>query len=225
MKKILSLFKTLFYYEGLLYLRKINQVINPLIFFILIISLFPMGVSIEAALLQKIAPGMVWLSFLLASLLCIDRIFLYEFESGILEQQLLSSISMLPRIYIKLVMHWLMTAMPLILICPILGVMYDLSVNAIGALSLSLLVGTPIITLLITLLASMMLGVGNRGALLSLLFLPLTTPVLIFGAGSVLVLQQGLDPKPLCLLLLGLSMISWTLGPFLIRKCLHLAVE
>lgn len=225
MKNSLGFFISLLKYEALVYVRKINQAINPLIFFFLIISLFPMGISVENALLQKVAPGIVWLSFLLASLLCIERIFLTEFESGVLEQHLLSPVSLSMRIYSKLIMHWLLTALPLIIVTPLLGVMYDMSAAGIYALMLSLLSGTPIVTLLLGVLASMMLGVGNRGALMSLIFLPLTIPVLIFGSGSVLIAEQGIDPTPLRIMLLAFSVICWTLGPYLIRKCLFLSAE
>ncbi len=219
------LFFTLVKRECLLYVRKLSQVVNPLLFFFLIISLFPMGMSIEAALLKKIAPGLVWISVLLASLLSIDRLFFYEFESGLLEQKLLSPVPLLQRIYATLLVHWLMTALPLILICPLLGVMYGLSLSVTGSLMLSLLCGTPIITLIIGVLAAMILSAGNRSALISLVFLPLTIPVLIFGSASVLMTQQGLDPTPIYLLLIGLGLMCFALGPFLIRKSLYLAVE
>ena len=114
-----------------------------------------MGISIEMKTLQQIAPGLVWISVLLASLLSIDRLFYFDYCSGILEQHLLSPICLLKRIYTKLIVHWLMTALPLILICPLFGIMYGLSTQVICSLMLSLLYGTPIIAVIMMILAAM----------------------------------------------------------------------
>lgn len=217
--------KALIKYEILIYVRKPSQILNPLLFFFLIISLFPMGIAIEMKTLQEIAPGLVWISVLLASLLSMDRVFYFEYCSGILEQHLLSPVPLLKRIYSKLAVHWLMTALPLILICPLLGIMYGLSAQVIGSLMLSLLYGTPIISVIMMILAAMVLGAGNRSSLVSLVFLPLTVPVIILGAGSVMMTQQGLEANPIRLILLGIGMICLTLGPFLVKKCLVLSLE
>lgn len=211
--------------EFLIYVRKPSQILNPLIFFFLIISLFPMGMSIESAILQKIAPGLVWIGLLLASLLSIDRLFFYDFESGILEQQLLSPISMLQIIYAKFLVHWLMTTFPLIMICPLMALMYGLNSSVTITLILSLLVGTPIICSIILILAAMIVGAGNRNAMISLIFLPLTIPVLIFGSGSVLMTMQGLNANPILLLLLGFALVCLTLAPFVVKKAIYLSIE
>lgn len=222
---IVIIFKELLKREILIYVRKPSQVLNPLIFFFLIISLFPMGMSVELSLLQKIAPGLVWIGLLLASLLSIDRLFYNDFESGILEQQLLSKISVLQIIYAKFIVHWFMTALPLVILCPLIAIMYGLNSSITTSLALSLLCGTPIITIIILILAAMIVGAGNRNALISLIFLPLTIPVLIFGSGSVLMSMQGLDARPILFLLLGFAMISISLGPFLVKKALYLSIE
>lgn len=211
--------------EWLVYIRKPSQILNPLLFFCLMISLFPMGMSLESATLQKVAPGLVWMGFLLASLLSMDRIFYYDFESGILEQQLISSISILKIIYAKLLVLWIFSVMPLILIMPIVGLMYNLSFIAVLTLIGALLCGTPIISVLLVILAALVLGAANRNALISLIFLPMSIPVLIFGSGSVLLVMQGLNGGPVILILLGIALICLTLGPYLVRHGLYLSVE
>ncbi len=220
-----ALFFGLIQREYRVYIRKPSQILNPLIFFLLIITLFPMGMSLENSLLQKIAPGLVWLGVLLSSLLSLDRVFYQDYESGILEQQLISNWPMLGLIYAKLVILYLVSTIPLLLLTPIIAVMYGLSGGACWVLCLSLICGTPILLVLLVALAAMVLAAGNRGGLVSLIFLPLTIPVLIFGSGSVLIELQGVNGMPIVLILLALSMFCLSLGPFLIRKSLYLSVE
>lgn len=222
---MIALLMTLLKRECLLLMRKPSQVINPIIFFILIISLFPMGVAIESVVLQKTLPSLIWVATLLSALLMIDRLFLTDFESGILEQQLLSPISLYAIVYAKLFVLWLMMVIPLILALPLIGTMYGLPANIWGVAALSLVCGTPIIAIILGILAAVALGVSNRNGIMALILLPLTIPVLIFGSGSILMAMQALNYGAILTLMCGIAVLCITVGPFLIVKAIEINCE
>ena len=211
--------------EFLVYIRKPCQILNPILFFLLIISLFPMGGAVELQALQKLAPGLIWISVLLASMVSIDRIFYYDYQQGVLEQYWISPVPLEYMIYAKFIIHWLMMLVPLLAALPFVALMYDFSLMSTMVLAGALLVGTPIIAMIIMCLATLVLAAGNQNALFALIFMPLMTPVLIFGSSSVLMQQQGLDSTPILLLLLGVALLLLVLGPMLIKKGLALALE
>lgn len=163
-----------------------------LAFFLIVASLFPFGVGAEPNQLRAIGPGVVWVAALLASLLALPRMFTLDHDSGVLEQLLLSSEPPVLWVAAKIVAHWLATGLPLVLISPLLGLMYDLDATALWVLAASLALGTPILSLIGAIGAALTLGLRGAGSLLALLVLPLFVPVLVFGAGAVDAASAGM---------------------------------
>ena len=166
-------------------LRQKGEVLTPLIFFMVIASLFPLGVGAESNLLLRMAPGVLWVSALLAAMLSLQRMFATDYADGSLEQMALSSTPLGLLVLAKALAHFLLSGLPLVLVAPVLGLQFGLDGRALGILMLSLLLGTPTLSLIGSIGAALTLGVRGAGVLLSLLILPLYIPVLIFGAGAV----------------------------------------
>ena len=169
----------------LLAMRRRSDVLTTLFFFIIVVSLFPLGVGPEANVLRMMASGVVWVAALLASMLSLGRMFSSDYMDGTLEQMLLSPVSLSALVMGKTISHWLVTGVPLVLMAPVLGIQYDLPVEALIVLTLSLLLGTPVLSLIGAIGAALTLGLRGGGVLVSILVLPLYIPVLIFGAGAV----------------------------------------
>lgn len=211
--------------ELLLALRNRSEIINPLAFFVIVIALFPLAVSPEAKVLSTIAPGIIWVAALLATLLSMDSLFKNDFEDGSLEQILVSPQSLAVLALGKVISHWLISGFLLALISPVLAVMLFLPGNAIAALVCSLLIGTPTLSLIGAIGAGLTVGLRKGGVLISLLVLPLYIPVLIFGAAAV---QAGAINMPITghLALLGAMMIfTLLLAPFAIAAALKLSIR
>jgi heme exporter protein B len=205
--------------------RRRADVLTTLFFFIIVASLFPLGVSPEAALLRTIAPGILWVAALLASMLALARLFAFDHADGTLEQMLLSSEPLVVIVIGKVIAHWLVSGLPLLLAAPVLAVQFDLPLRSIGILSLSLLLGTPVLSLIGAIGAALTLGLRGGGVLLALLVLPLYIPVLIFGAGAVSADLAGLGPDANLLLLGGLLALASVLTPWVTGVALRIAVE
>ena len=169
----------------LLAVRRQSDVLTTLFFFIIVVSLFPLSVGPEMNMLRTMAPGVVWVAALLASMLSLGRMFSNDYVDGTLEQMLLSPQSLSLLVLGKALAHWLVTGVPLVLMAPILGIQYDLPAEALVVLTITLLLGTPVLSLIGAIGAALTLGVRGGGVLVSLLVLPLYIPVLIFGAGAV----------------------------------------
>lgn len=215
----------IFYAECLVLLRRSQEWLYPLGFFLILMTLFPLAYTPDAVLLQKLMPGCVWIAALLASLLSIENVFVMEIEEGNLEQVLVSNIPLSLYIAIKLFVQWLVTQVPLILLTPLLGVLFHLSGAAIGVLCLSLLLGTPILTLIGSLGVALTLGLRQQGVLLGLLILPLVIPILIFGVNIVQQVQNGLSLIGPLVFLSGLLVFAMTLVPFAIAAGLRIGLE
>lgn len=196
-----------------------------LTFFVIVASLFPFGVGAEPNQLRAIGPGVVWVAALLASLLALPRMFSQDFESGVLEQLLLSPEPAVLWVGAKILAHWLATGLPLVLISPLLGLMYGLDGDALGVLAASLCVGTPILSLLGAIGAALTLGLRGAGSLLALLVLPLFVPVLVFGAGAVDAFAGGMGVSAQFSLLGAGVLASAALVPFACVAALRLAAE
>lgn len=166
-------------------LRRRTEVLTTLFFFIIVVSLFPLGVGSERQVLQLLGPGVVWVAALLASMLALERLFAADYDDGTLEQLLLSGQPLAALVLAKISAHWLLTGLPLVLIAPLVGMQYHLPGTAIGVMMLALLLGTPVLSLIGAIGAALTLGVRGGGILLSLLILPLYVPVLVYGAGAV----------------------------------------
>lgn len=214
-----------FYTELLLLLRRSHEWLYPLGFFIVVMSLFPLAVTSDPILLQKIIPGCIWIAALLASLLSIQPLFSADLEDGNLEQWLLSQTSLTLIIVAKLSAQWLVTELPLILLTPVWGSLFHLSGITLFALSGSLLLGTPILMLIGSLGVALTLGLRQQGVLLSLLILPLVVPVLIFGVITVQQAQVGLPIAGPLAFLAGLNFFTITLLPWAIAATLRISMD
>ena len=173
-------------------MRRRSDVMTTLFFFVIVVSLFPLGIGPEMDTLRQIAPGVFWVAALLASMLALEKLFAADFEDGTLEQMLLTPQPVFILVLAKVFAHWLITGVPLVLLSPLLGLQYDLAAETLGVLLLSLLLGTPTLSLIGAIGAALTLGLRGGGVLVSLLVLPLYIPVLIFGAGAVEANVSGL---------------------------------
>lgn len=209
----------------LLALRRKSEVMTSLFFFVIVVSLFPLGIGPEMALLRVIAPGILWVAALLAAMLSLSRMFAADYADGTLEQMLLSPAPLGIMVAGKILAHWLVAGLPLVLIAPVLGLQYDLSARALGVLMLSLLIGTPLLSLIGAIGAALTLGVRGGGVLLSLLTLPLYIPALIFGAGAVEADISGLGASGHLSLLAALLALSSFFAPWASTAALRIALE
>ena len=204
--------------------RRIDALL-PLAFFVVAVSLFPLGVGPEPGMLRSIAPGVVWVCALLASMLSVGSLFAPDHGDGSLEQMLLAPQSALTLALAKCAAHWLLTGLPLIVASPLVGLLFGISGAALAALVASLWLGTPILSLLGALGAALTLGLRNSGMLLILIVLPLATPALIFGAGAVTVVDAGLSASGHFSLLAALLITTLLAAPLAIAAALRIATE
>jgi heme exporter protein B len=211
--------------EVSLALRQKGEVLTPLVFFVVIASLFPLGVGPESALLLRMAPGVLWVSALLAAMLSLQRLFATDYADGSLEQMLLSPTPLPMLAAAKALSHFLLSGLPLVLMAPVLGLQFGLDGRALGILMLSLLLGTPTLSLIGGIGAALTLGVRGAGVLLSLLVLPLYIPVLIFGAGAVEADAAGLGAGGHLSLLAALLVLSLFFAPFATTAALKISLE
>ncbi len=209
----------------LLAFRRRSDVLTAVFFFIIVVTLFPLGVGPEAALLRSMAPGILWVAALLASMLALGRLFALDYADGTLEQMLLSPEPLTIIVMGKVIAHWLVAGLPLVLLAPILAVQFDLPGNSILVLFYSLLIGTPVLSLIGAIGAALTLGVRGGGILVSLLVLPLYIPVLIFGAGAVGAEASGLGSAAHLLLLGGVLAGAAALSPWATAAALRISLE
>jgi heme exporter protein B len=209
----------------LLAMRRRSDVLTTLFFFIIVVSLFPLGVGPEMNMLRAMAPGVVWVAALLASMLSLGRMFASDHLDGTLEQMLLSPQSLSMLVLGKALAHWLVTGVPLVLMAPILGIQYDLPGEALLVLTASLLLGTPVLSLIGAIGAALTLGLRGGGVLVSLLVLPLYIPVLIFGAGAVEASAAGLGAGAHMSLLGAFLLASMVLAPWTAGASLRISME
>ena len=206
-------------------MRQKGEVLTPLVFFVVIASLFPLGIGPEAALLLRMAPGVLWVSALLAAMLSLQRLFATDYADGSLEQMVLSSTPLGLLVAAKALSHFLLSGLPLVLMAPVLGLQFGLDGRALGILMLSLLLGTPTLSLIGSIGAALTLGVRGAGVLLSLLILPLYIPVLIFGAGAVEADAAGMGAGGHLSLLAALLVLSAFFAPLATTTALRISLE
>ncbi len=204
--------------------RRIDALL-PLAFFIVAISLFPLGVGPEPGMLRDMAPGIVWVCALLASMLSVGSLFASDHADGSLEQMLLAPQPALALALAKCCAHWVLTGLPLIVASPLVGLLFGMSGPALGALVFGLLLGTPILSLLGALGAALTLGLRSGGMLLILIVLPLATPALIFGAGAVATVQSGQSAAGHFSLLGALLIVTALGAPVAIAAALRISTE
>lgn len=218
----LTIFVGLIRRDLLLATRVPSQWLNPLLFFLIAVSLFPLGIGPEPNMLREIAPGVIWVAALLSSMLSQDSLFRADFEDGALDQMLVSPHSTVLVVLAKVFAHWLTTGLPLILLSPILAILMNLSLASWLALLTTLLLGTPILSLLGAVGAALVVGVKRGGVLLSLLVLPLCIPLLIFATAAVQFAGAGLAIEGQLSLLGALLVLSLTFLPFAIGGALRI---
>lgn len=210
----------------MLALRRRTDVLTTLFFFVIVVSLFPLGISTERQILQILGPGVVWVAALLASMLALERLFAADYDDGTLEQLLLTGQPLALLVLGKITAHWLLTGLPLVLIAPLVGMQYHLTDTAIGVMMLALLIGTPILSLIGAIGAALTLGLRGGGILLSLLILPLYIPVLIYGAGAIEVSVIDLsDTQPYLTLLGAFLVVALIFAPVASAAALRISVE
>jgi len=200
-------------------------VLSTLFFFVIVVSLFPLGVGPELNVLRTIAPGVVWVAALLASMLSLDRMFSHDYSDGTLEQLMLTPQPLSIVVLGKICAHWLVTGAPLILIAPVLGMQFDLPPGALLTLLVSLLLGTPALSLIGAVGAALTLGLRGGSVLVSLLILPLCIPVLIFGAGAVEASITGASAESHLSLLGAVLVLALLLTPWATSAALRISME
>lgn len=196
-----------------------------LFFFIIVVSLFPLGVGPEPELLRRLAPGVLWVAALLATMLSLPRLFADDYRDGTLEQLALAPQPLALIVIGKVAAHWAVSGLPLALLAPVLGLQFDLSAEALVTLTVSLLIGTPALSGIGAIGAALTLGVRGGGVLLSLLVLPLYIPVLIFGAGAVDATVTGMGAQAHLSLLGALSLAGVFFAPWAAAAALRIALE
>ena len=194
-------------------------------FFVLAVVLFPFGVGPEPAVLQRIGAGIIWVAALLAALLSLDRLFEADYQDGGLELLALSSLPFELVVLAKCTAHWVATGLPLALISPFLALLVNLGPAAIPTLLLSLLFGTPALSLIGSVAAALTLGARRQGVVLSILVLPLYIPPLVFGAGAVEAGVAGGSARPYLLILAALTLASVAFCPWASAAALRQALE
>jgi heme exporter protein B len=209
----------------LMVMRRKSEVLTALFFFVIVSSLFPLGIGPEPNLLRKIAPGVLWVGALLATMLGLQRMFAADHADGTLEQMAISPTPMGLLDTGKIVAHLLVSGLPLVLMSPLLGIQFDLDSGALGVLMLALLLGTPLLSLIGSIGAALTLGVRGGGVLLSLLVLPLYVPALIFGAGAVESHIAGLGAGGHLSLLAAMLLMAAFFAPWAATAALRIALE
>ncbi len=205
--------------------RRVADVLTTLFFFVIIVSLFPLGVSPETETLRTIAPGVVWVAALLASMLALARLFDEDYRDGTLEQMLLAPQPLALLVLGKVLAHWLLTGAPLVLISPLLGLQFGLSTEDLQVLVIGLLLGTPALSLIGSIGAALTLGLRGGGVLVSLLILPLYVPVLIFGAGAVEAAASGLGADAHISLLAAILVVALCAVPWVTAAALRISLD
>ncbi len=210
----------------LLALRRRSEVFTVLFFFIVVISLFPLAASTDDKFLRQIAPSIVWVAALLASTLALDRLFASDHLDGTLEQFTLAPQSLPFMVLAKMLAHWLLTGLPLVLVSPLVGLFYHLPADSIGTMMLVLLIGTPLLSMIGAIGAALTLGLRGGGVLVSLLVLPLYIPVLVYGAGAISTsMVEGLSIAPYIMLLSAFSLLALVFSPWATAAALRISLE
>lgn len=222
---MLNVFRTILVRDLMLAMRRKTDILSALFFFIIVISLFPLGVGVDKNMLIKIAPGIAWVAALLASMLALERLFSSDYEDGTLEQMLIAPQPLSVIVLAKVVAHWLLTGLPLVLIVPLVGLQYHLSNDAVLVMMFALLLGTPILSLLGAIGAALTLGVRGGGILISLLILPLYIPVLVYGSGAVSASMMAGESQAYLLLLGAFLILTLLFSPLATAAALRISSE
>jgi heme exporter protein B len=219
-KAILALFQR----DLLLAFRGLQQIAQPLMFYVLVVTLFPLAVSPDPKTLANLAPGIIWIGALLSTLLSLERVFRSDFDDGALDLLMLSPAPLELLVLAKIFAHWLSTGLPLLIVAPALAVLLALPEHALGTLLTSLALGTPVLSLVGAVGVALTVSVRRGGALLALLVLPLYVPILIFGANAVAAAADGLPVTGQLTMLAAFLVLSITLAPIATAASLRITV-
>jgi heme exporter protein B len=205
--------------------RHLSEILHPVLFFIITVSLFPMAVSPDPLFLQKLAPGIIWVVALLATLLALDGIFRSEYEDGTLELLVLSPHPLPVLVMAKVLAHWIITGLPLIVVSVMLGIMLNLPSSAFFAMILSLLLGTPAMSIIGSIGAALTVALHKSGVLLTLIIMPLFVPILIFGTSAIQAAAMQNPWAGQLYLLAAILALCITLAPFAIAAALKISLN
>ena len=220
-----SAFLALLKRDLMLALRRSSDWLNPLVFFIIVVSLFPLGVGPDVELLREIAPGVLWVAALLATLLGLDGLFRSDYDDGTLEQLLLSPHPLSILVLAKISAHWFCSGLPLLLLSPLLAVFMQLPAGALPALLMSLMLGTLSLCLIGAIGAALTVSLRKGGVLLALLVLPLYIPVLIFGSSTVIAAASGFKIVSQLSIFGAILLLSLSLAPLATAAALRVSAE
>lgn len=209
----------------LLAMRRRSDAAMSVFFLVIVVSLFPLGVGPEPAVLRTIGPGVLWVAALLACLLSLARVFAADYVDGTLEQMVLVPQPLAILVVGKVFAHWVISGLPIVLLSPLLGLQFGLSGESLGVLVMSLLLGTPTLSMIGAIGAALVLGVRGSGLLVALLVLPLYVPVLIFGAGAVTSSMAGIGGEANLSLLGACLVLALFLAPWATAAALRIALE
>jgi heme exporter protein B len=220
-----ALFVALYLRDLRLAMRRRSDALLPIGFFVIAVALFPLGVGPEPQTLRQIAPGLMWVCALLASMLSVGQLYAADFANGSLDQMLMSNGNAVVVALARAASHWTLTGLPLIVAAPLLGLLFDVGALQLSVLALSLLLGTPILSLLGSVGAALTLGLRSAGVLVILIVLPLSIPALIFGTGAVAAVDGGQSPGAHLSLLGALLIVTLIGAPFATAAALRISVE
>ena len=209
----------------LLSYRRRTEVLLPLLFLLVVVSLFPLGVGPSPQLLARIAPGVIWIAALLATVVSMESLFRSDFEDGSLEQMLISGESLALISLAKILAHWLVAGLPLVLISPLIGLWLNLPLEAFPVMIASLLLGTPMLSLISAIGVGLTVGLRRGGQLLALLVFPLFVPILIIASAAVSAASEGLPYQAFLGLLAAGLFASVSLAPFAVAAALKISLS
>jgi heme exporter protein B len=205
--------------------KRKNDIVNPFMFFLIVATLFPIGIGPDPTRLSEIAAGVLWISALLASMLSMDSLYRADFEDGSLEQLLLSPHPLFFMVLAKNISHWLISGLPVVLVSPLIAYMLKLPADAYGILFITLLLGTPVFSLLGSIGVALTVGLGSRGLILAVIILPMSVPILIFGTLAVQTSLNGASPAGYIALMLAVLAAALSLAPLASAAALRISVN
>ena len=222
---LLNAFSAVIKRDLLLAYRFRAELINPLAFFVMVITLFPLALGAEIALLKRIAPAIIWVAALLASLMSIENLFRADYDDGSLELMVMTPHPLSILVLAKVIGHWLVSSVPLLFIAPLMGMMLHMDTDIIGVLMLTLLLGTPVLSLIGGIAVALTLGLRKGGALLAILVLPLYVPILIFASSAIDAAMTGFPVSGHLSMMCAILFLALTLTPLPTAAALKMSLS
>jgi heme exporter protein B len=205
--------------------RRRAELVNPLLFFVLVTAMFPLGIGNDPKLIEAVGPGVIWVAALLAALLSLDAMFRSDYDDGALEQFMLSAHPVSVLVLAKVLAHWLVTGLPLFIAAPLLAILLNIPAEAIPTLMLTLVLGTPVLSLIGSVGVALTVGLRRGGVILSLLILPLYVPVLIFATDAVKTAIVGIPTTAQLSILSAMLVGSLVLAPLATAASLRISLS